>query len=209
MSLCKLQITDTFDVVGTQKLYNIKTCWQYLLQQGKLIYGSTFIISPQHKTTLYKLLVYAIEDAKEMAKYQLDPRKGILLMGQPNTGKTAMFRLIKSFFPRKKQYDIKTCRILSQEFSLKGFEMTTPLFAPNARPLVLDNLGKEMIAKHYGYASDVVYNIVEHFYEQRYDLPFPKLHITTTLTPIEIEKKYGIAFRKMLTELFNVIICEA
>jgi hypothetical protein len=208
MNQCKLQITDTFDVVGTQRLYNIKKIWQYLLQQGKMIYGSSFVISKTQKTAFYKLVVYAIEDQKEMAKFDLDPKKGILLMGQPNTGKTAMLRLIKPFFARKRQYEIKTCRVLSQEFSHKGFEMTESLLAPNAKGILLDNLGREMIAKHYGYSCDIIYNIVEHFYEQRHDLPFPKLHITTTLSPTEIERKYGVGFRKMLTELFNVIVCE-
>lgn len=208
MNQCKVQLSDTFDIIGTQKLYNMVKCWKYLLQQGKMIYGSEFILTKQHKAVLYQLLIYAIEDQKGLNKLTLDPQKGILLMGAPNTGKTAMMRLVKPFFARKKQYEIKTCRALSQEFALKGYEMIAPLLATNAKAIVLDNLGKENIAKHYGQSCDVTHNIVEHFYEQRHDLTYPRLHITTTLSPSEIERKYGIGFRKMLNELFNVIVCE-
>lgn len=205
MNQCNLEIKDLYDVVNTVKLYNMKNCWKYMLQQGKLIYGSHFILTAQHRTTLYKLLIYAIEDPEGMTRLNLDPKKGILLMGEPESGKTAMMRLVKAFFPNKKQYDIKTCRVLSQDFSHKGFEVTSSLLAPNAKGILLDNLGKEQVAKHYGYTCDIVYNIVEHYYEQRHDLSYPKLHITTTLSPSEIEKKYGAGFRRMLIEMFNII----
>lgn len=208
MNQCKLQVADTFDINGTQKLYNMTQCWKYLLQQGKIIYGNEFILTQQHKAILYKLLIYAIEDEKIMNRLELDPKKGILLMGEPNSGKTAMMRLVKPFFLHKKIYEIKTCRALSQEFSLKGYEMMTPLLSANAKTLVLDNLGTESTAKHYGQSCDVIHNIVEHFYEQRHDLTYPRLHITTTLSPSDIERKYGVGFRKMLTEMFNVIVVE-
>lgn len=208
MNQCKLQIADTFDIIGTQKLYNMAKCWKYILQQGKMIYGSDFILTRHHKDVLHKLLIYAIEDESIMQRLALDPKKGILLMGEPATGKTAMIRLVKPFFARKKQYEIKTCRVLSQDFSLKGYEMIAPLFTANAKVIVLDNLGKENIAKHYGQTCNVIHNIIEHFYEQRYDLTFPRVHITTTLSPADLERKYGIGFRKMFTEMFNVIVCE-
>lgn len=208
MSQCKLQVENTYQIIDREKQYNIKMCWRYLMQQGKLIYGGSFTLSAHHKTVYYKLLVYAIRDEQKMEQYNLDPRKGILLMGASNTGKTAIMRLVKPFFLRKMQYDIKTCRALSHEFSHKGFEMTGPLLCTQAKPIVIDNLGQENIAKHFGYSCDIIQNIVEHYYEQRYDMPYPKLHCTTMLSPSEIEKRYGITFRRMLTEMFNVIVCE-
>lgn len=208
MNSYKLQLTDTFELQGTVKMFDFDKCMSFLFQSGKTIYGNHFSINKQQKQVLSKLLIYAIEEPKKMAQYELDLRKGILLMGESGTGKTAMMRLIKPFLMRKKQYDIRTCRELSQEFSIKGFEMTVPILSPNSKPLVLDNMGKEAISKHYGYTCDVIPNIIEHFYEQRHDTTYAKIHITTTLSPKEIEKRYGIEFRKMLQQLFNVIICE-
>lgn len=206
MSHYNLNFTDTYTIVDKKRLFSIEKCWQYLLEQGKMVYGEHFRLTKEHKNVIYKLLIYAIEDEQEMRNLGLDPRKGILLMGEPMSGKTAMFRLTKSFYANKKKYDLKSCRLLSQGFVLNGFESLAPLFAPNAKVLVLDNMGKENNARHYGYTCDVVANIVEHFYEQRHDLEYPRLHINTALTPEEIGKKYGPEFRNMLKEMFNVVI---
>lgn len=208
MNHFKFQLSDTFQLVDQVRVYHYKNCMEFLLERGKFMYGGHFVITKSQKEVFYKLLVYAIEEPKILAKQELDLSKGILLMGEPGTGKTAFMRLIQSFFLRRKNYEIKTCRLLAQEFSHKGFEVFTPFFEPNAKALCLDNLGNEPLAKNYGNVCDVIPTLVEHFYEQRFDLKFPKLHGTTALSPQEIEKRYGIAFRKRLQAMFNVIICE-
>ncbi|WP_158960354.1 hypothetical protein [Myroides fluvii] len=208
MSNYKLQLKDTYTLLGREKTYNLDKCHAFILERGKSFFGYHFTITPQQYNIYHMLIAYAIEDQKTMAHFKLDPNKGLLLMGEEGIGKTAYMRLTQPFFPYKKNYDIKVCRLLAQNFSCKGHEIFTPIFANNAKSLCLDNLGKEFIAKHYGTPCDVIYNIVEHFYEQRFDHNYPKLHITTPLSPDELEKKYGKSFRKMLREMFNVIICE-
>lgn len=208
MSLFKTQLSDTYEVENQIKIYDYNRCLDFILERGKSIYGGHFIITKSQKDTFFKLFAYAIEDSKNLNREALDINKGLMLIGEAETGKTAMMRLIKDFFSHKKQYYIKTARIFSQEFSQKGFESINPLFQSHAKPLCLDNIGKENIAKHYGFQYDAVYSIVEHFYEQRYDQGYPKLHITTALSARELENRYGAGFRKMLQAMFNVIICE-
>lgn len=210
MSLYKLELKDTYDLLIDKnlKLYDHKRCEAFILERGKVVFGSHFMLSSKQSQIFHQLIAYAIEDRDMEVKFNLLPNKGLLLLGGAQTGKTAFMRLIQYFFERRKLYEIKSSRILAQDFSCKGYEAFTPLFDPNAKVLCLDNIGREPIAKHFGSTCDVVYNIVEHFYEQRFDLKYPKLHITSSLTPTELEKRYGRGFRAMLKEMFNTIVCE-
>lgn len=208
MNPYKIDIKDTFDLIDNKKYYRPERCIAYIKERGLHIFGSHFMISPKQKRIFDKLITYAVEDYALMNKLQLFPNKGLLLMGEKSSGKTAYIRLVQSFFSRRRSYTIKSSRLLAQEFSCKGYEVFTPLLESNARVLCLDNIGQEHLAKYYGSTCDVVYYLVEHFYEHRFDLPYPKLHITTSLSPPELEKKYGKGFRTMLQELCNVIICE-
>lgn len=208
MSPYKLQLENTYKIVDGEKKYDYKACLAYILERGKDIFDSNFIINPLHKKIYFQLLIYAINDGNSLDQHQLDPRKGLLLIGDSGVGKTAMMHLVKTFYPKKKQYQIKSCKAISNEFSHKGFESLMPLLVTNARPLCLDNLGREPVAKYFGTSCDTINNIIEYFHEQQHTLTNPKLHITTNLTPREIEKRYGIEFRRMLQTLFNVIICD-
>jgi len=206
MSHFKIQKTDTYQAKNNLNYYDMDKCMEYILERGKKMYGEHFVINKSQREVYKKLLFYGLEDLQNLR--ELDLNKGLLLMGESGCGKTAMMHLSKTFFIPKKRFEIKSCRALSQEFSHRGFEATTTLFDKNTKPICLDNLGKETTAKHYGYSCDVVYNIIEYQYEQRFNQNIPKLHITTSLSPKEIENRYGISFRKMLQEMFNVVVCE-
>ncbi len=208
MSRCKFVFEDTYEIKDQRRVYDFETCTAYVLQEGKRIYGQNFILNRYQKRVLYQLLIYAIEDENLLEKLHLDLRKGILLMGDSGVGKTALMKLVKPFFPRKKHYEIVSCRLLSQEFTKRGFDAFNAYLSKNSKPICLDNLGKELPAKHFGTNCEVGYNVVEHCYEHRFDFQHPKVHITTVLSPTDIEKRYGIGFRKMLQQMFNVIVCE-
>lgn len=206
MSLFKTNLEDTYNLVNTTKQYNFNTCLSFILERGKKLYGDEFIINQFHKDALYKVLIYAIEDPATLDRLDMSLDKGLLLMGAPNSGKTAALQLVKPFFSRKKQYDIKTCRSLVHDFMQRGFDATIGFENLNAKPICLDNLGKEQLAKHYGYSCEVVNNIIESHYEQRFDQSYPRIHITTSLSPTEIEDRYGQHFRRMLQQMFNVVV---
>ena len=208
MSHFKISLEDTFEIVGRQKLYDLPKCLAFLQERGTSIYGHHFFMSLHQREMFYKLIAYAIEDAKVMGELGLEPNKGLLLLGNTQTGKTAYFRLIQPFFSRRRNYIIKSSRLIAQEFATNGYAAFDSIFAPNAKVICLDHIGHEQIAKYYGSSCDVVLNIVTHFYEQRFDLTYPRLHITTTLSPTELEEKYGKSFRTMLQELTNVMVCE-
>ncbi|MDR2223387.1 MAG: hypothetical protein LBE34_11710 [Flavobacteriaceae bacterium] len=206
MSDYKIKLEDTYQVHDKQKLYDFDQFVAYVLERGKQMYGNSFIVNRYHKEALYYVLAYAIEDQKALQRFDMSLDKGLLLMGEPNSGKTSIMHLLKSFFPHKRQYNIKTCRSLANEFMQKGFEALAPYELTTCKPLCLDNLGKEHTAKHYGYACEVVNNIVESHYENRHEQTYPRLHITTSLSASELENRYGTHFRKMLQQMFNVVV---
>jgi len=208
MSLYKIELSDTYDLIDKNKMYDLNRCIDFILERGKTIFGYHFTISPKQRTIYYHLLAYAIGDPKKTAEFQLNMNKGLLIHGRPEMGKTAIMRLIQYFFSSQKQYELKPIQLLAQDFSCRGYDIFTPIFAPNAKGICLDNLGRETTMKYYGTSCDIAYHIVEHFYERRFDLTYPKLHIITELSASELEAKYGQHFRKMLREMFNVILCE-
>ena len=208
MSHYKIKLNDTFELKDGVKMFDYPTCLNFIKERGKEIFSPQFIINPYHKKIYFQLLSYAIEDLNQLNNLGINPKKGLLLIGDAGVGKTAMFYLTKPFYSNKRSYVIKSCNALANEFSYKGYEAIMPLIAPSASPLCLDNMGKETNAKHFGNTCDTTYTIVEHFYEQRFTLSYPKLHITTSLSPSEIQNRYGIGFRKMLQELCNVIVCD-
>lgn len=207
MSRYKIQFEDTYKIVNGQRLYELDVCLAFILERGKVMYGDRFVITSMQKKVYYKLLIYAIGAEKEMAKAELDPNKGLLLMGAPGIGKSAMMQLIKPFFTRKQSYDIRSCSLLTNSFCHKGFEAIAPLIEKNAKVLCLDQMGAEGMGKHYGVNADVANCLVEHFYENRFDQKYPKLHITTSLGSGEIGTRYGEGFRRMLKEMCNVVVC--
>ncbi|MDR0228919.1 MAG: hypothetical protein LBI72_07635 [Flavobacteriaceae bacterium] len=206
MSDYNIKIEDTYQIQNKQKLYDFDSCIAYVLERGKQMYNNNFVINRYHKEALYQVLAYAIEDQKVTQELGMSLDKGLLLMGESNCGKTSLMHLMKPFFSHKRQYNIKTCRSLSVAFMQKGFEAIAPFELSTCKPVCLDNVGMEHIAKHYGYSCEVVSNIVESHYENRHEQTYPRLHITTSMSPSELEKRYGTHFRKMLQQMFNVVV---
>ena len=207
MNTPTLTLNNAFEVIEDVKHYNFNHCLRLICQMGKEIYNPNFVINSFHKPVYFQLLSYAVEDHQQLEKMQLDPKKGLLLMGASGTGKTAMMHLCKNFFTRKKHFAILNSKTMYHDFSHRGFDALMPIIN-GKKPICLDNLGKEPMAKHFGTNCDTVYTLVEHFYENRYQAPYPLVHLITDLDPLQLEKRYGFGFRKMLQELCNVIVCE-
>lgn len=206
MSHFNPDVRETFEVVGNQIVYDRTRFLAFVLQRGQSIYGNQFVLTPALEAVYLKVLSYAIHDHAWLLQHGFDPQKGLLIMGPNGSGKTAVMHLMKVFFQRKMKYTLESCRKLAIAFSCKGYDALSPIFADSCRPLCLDSLGRESTAKYFGTNTEVVLDIVEHFYDKRLTQNFPHLHITTSLSASEIESRYGILFRRRLKELFNVIV---
>ncbi len=200
---------DTFEIVNNTKIYDPKKCFQYLEYQGKKNYHPNFKIDPNDIPTIYKLLIYAIQDQKRALELGLDLKKGILLSGPIGCGKTSIMQLIKPFVYARNDYKVKTCRELSFEFAKYGYEALNnyTLKTHNQNKLsgyCFDDLGAEQQIKHFGNDCNVMAEVLISRYEH-FVLDDSITHITTNLSASEIEKAYGNRVRSRLRQMFNLI----
>ena len=186
---------------------------EWMRTQGKNLFGDHFTVYAQDHELIYKLLVYAIGDSENTLQHNLSPRKGILLTGPVGCGKTSLMTLVKFFFPKEKQYTVKSVREITFEFEKDGFQVIgrysklafcNPPFSLINRSFCFDDLGTEHPIKYYGNVCNVLAEILL----SRYDLFIQKgilTHITTNLSASELESMYGSRVRSRLREMFNLV----
>lgn len=143
----------------------------------------------------------------------LDPDKGILLVGGVGIGKSTLMQ----FFSRnqKGMYRVISCREIESDFSSEGeksvqncsYNLTVSPsgneFAHMEMGYCFDDLGTEANGKHYGKEKNVMAEIILNRYDN--NIPFPFTHITTNLTARQIEDEYGQRVTDRMKQMFNII----
>jgi len=208
------QIADYRDGVFN---FSFQTSLQWMEERGKILFGNHFEIVETDYDLIYRLLVYAIGDLENSARYGINLRKGILLTGPIGCGKTSLMQLICYFFPRETQYQVKPTREISFEFEKDGFAVINQYskgsfvryanmpFLPKV--YCFDDLGLEHTPRYYGNECNVMAEILLN----RYDFFVSKrmlTHITTNLSASELESIYGNRIRSRMREMFNLIAFE-
>lgn len=195
---------DTFTAEKNQRFYDYKLCFQFIQEQGKKTYGSSFQLNVHQRESIYKLLIYAIKDEKLCKKHGIDVHKSVLIMGPSGCGKTSLFHLIKPFFIKKELYVIKSSKELSRNYFQKGFQCLDDYDFKSLPTLCIDDIGLETIGKHYGTNCDVVLELLD----LRWGTNFSQLktHLITSLDPQALQNRYGIDFRTKLKVQYNVIV---
>ncbi len=200
---------ETFKIENNQKIYDPTKCFQYLENQGKSIYNPNFKIHQNDIPTIYKLLVYAIQDQNTASKIGIDIKKGILLSGPIGCGKTSLMHLLKPYLHPKNDFKIKTCREISFEFAKSGYEALLPYTQKSNNQIRLpgfcfDDLGTEKQIKHFGNDCNVMAEILITRYEQFIENG-TITHLTTNLSASELENFYGNRLRSRMRSMFNLI----
>jgi DNA replication protein DnaC len=127
--------------------------------------------------------------------------KGILLMGKPGVGKsTFMLRNLVGNY----EGDTISCDTLVMRYMLKGMESFMDRHGRlNITQKVIDDLGTEQIATHYGNTL----NLMQLLIQQWYDLGHPK-HFTTNLNITELTERYGPRVIDRLKEMCYFIVLD-
>ena len=202
-------VLETYVVHKGFKVYNFQKCLEYLENQGKATYSSSFKISEMDHPTIYKLLIYMIQYEKTALNLKIELSKGILLSGAIGCGKTSLMNLVRPFAYHSFEYKIKTCREVSFEFAKNGFEAINCYTLKQANQSRLtgycfDDLGAEQQIKHFGNDCNVMAEVLISRYEQFVENK-SVTHITTNLSASEIENNYGNRLRSRMRQMFNLI----
>lgn len=138
----------------------------------------------------------------------LDPKKGLLLIGNIGCGKTTIMNVFRD---GPNPYRIVSCREVANYWKVNGdISAFSKLHSDNgmgkwSRELIgicFDDLGIENKTKNYGDEVNAMEEVLLNWYDKK---KFNKVHLTTNLTPDEIEQKYGKRVRSRMREMFNIV----
>jgi hypothetical protein len=139
----------------------------------------------------------------------LDPEKGLMIVGNIGSGKTT---LMSVFRDGPNPYRIISTREVAETWKKEGdiykycsLNYSKVLNSPfGNRPIgvCFDDLGIENKTKNYGDEANAMEEVLLNWYDKKV---FNQVHITTNLTPDEIEVKYGKRVRSRMREMFNLV----
>jgi len=128
---------------------------------------------------------YIIRAGKRRNVYATD-RRGLMLIGDPGCGKTVAMQFMASITGA---YLVTAAAILESFLVGGDVSFYSRSLELAVEPIVIDDLGAEREAAHFGNASPI-----SEWLQRRYahwQTGGPEMHIVTNLTPAEISRRYG------------------
>ena len=194
-----MDINQTFELKNGNRQYNYLKCIQYLQQQGRILYGSSYRIHPSQRQQLYRLLVYVTANKEECALYGIDLKKGLLVTGPENSGKTTLMHLLKPFFKANRQYIIRSSREVAACYNLFG-ETTLEKYHLKNIDYCFDDLGLEPVVGYTSGNREIVGELIQLRRENS-----ATIHIITRMNADALHKRYGNHFCNLLYQNSNVV----
>jgi hypothetical protein len=184
-----------------------------------------FVVDDMNRDFLKAMCYYFTSDPKfeklcspdgdgGMVHHNWRLNKGIMVVGDVGTGKTALMKL---FARNKRQcFDVMNCIDISFEFARKGDEAIQALghvhryqprdpyyFYHTELGICFDDLGTEEEKQHFGNRSNVMAEVILKRYAAGLD--FDMTHITTNLTADALKEMYGPRVWSRMMEMFNIV----
>jgi len=203
--------------------------WKHLRKRAQKELKQEFIVDDENKQQVSAFVAYFSDDRSRMAEMEIDPRKGIILIGNPGSGKSILFRTLRDVLESRheiqldgrtlfesrlfRRCNLYTCEHMAKLFMAKGEVGLEPFSKGavhrNGRDKVLkhacfDDLGAEELRNVYGNKKEVMVDIIQ----ERYDLFLEHgllTHFTSNLNPQEIENRYSSRIRSRIRQMCNVI----
>ena len=191
-----MNINQTYELKNGNRQYNYFKCMQYLQQQGRILYGSSYRIHPSQRQQVYRLLVYATANKEECALYGINLQKGLLVTGPGNSGKTSLLHLLKPFFQTNRQYIIRSSKEVAFCYERFGTHTVQQYISQNIS-YCFDDLGLERLKLD----TEVIKKLLQFRLLHVAD----NTHISTRLDKASLVKKYGKNFTELLYCKLNPI----
>lgn len=204
--------------------------WRFANKRSIKELKHEFIVDDENRHQVAQFVAYFSNDFETLEKYNMDFRKGLIIIGNPGSGKSLLFRIMSDIFksdltvnygereiPLRKFYNhfnMYTCEHMAKLFIKDGETALAP-FGKNAvvlenkevinlRHACFDDLGSEEMRNSFGNKKEVMLDIVS----ERYDLFLEyglKTHFTSNLSPDEVSSRYGDRMRSRIRHMCNVI----
>ena len=173
-----------------------------------------YVVDGENRETIVKCLVYLLGGNEQFP--DLDPQKGLMLVGNIGCGKSMLMEILKSMMSYKtllgikgKGFRIVKAADISDEYMLgsKGEQYGELFYNGKIKSfaLCIDDLGFESI-KIMIYGNEII--PLAHVLNKRcavFEWHGDVTHITTNLSPGEIEAIYGDRIRDRLRKMCNVV----
>jgi len=172
-----------------QSPYNYTAAAGWLLSQGKLQFGNSFILEKKDRPVLRALLCYFMQDEIGAPLLNINLKKGILLAGPVGCGKSSLMFLLRRLVPPDRKFQIKSCRQVSFEFMQDGYEVihrySRGRHYPNqVSAHCFDDFGAEATLRYYGNEC----NVMAEIFLSRYELFVEQQIITHLTTNLALQK---------------------
>jgi DNA replication protein DnaC len=181
--------------------------------------GTKLIVDEQNKLPIDIFISWATGNEKRMLELGVNPRKGLLLRGNPGSGKSIMFRTLRELLKHDEYYHLyrkltyTTAEAVAKKFIIGGEKelnkYTTDAVRfdygrPNLSHVCFDDLGNEEAKKHFGNFKEVMKDVITERYDHFVDHGLISC-FTTNLTMDDIESRYDQRVRSRLEQMCNIV----
>jgi len=191
-------------------LFDYREILQQLQHKGKHLFGKNFRLYKEDLPVLVPIIAWMLRDEDVAVQCGIDLNKGIFLSGPIGVGKTQIMQLMRYITSPAFDYKVISCTKLALDFGRKGpeiiHEYTYGNFRSNGAPQTycFDDLGKEIVVKHYGTSCQIMQQIFHARYELFIECGMIT-HAASSLHTRQIEERYGAEIISRLREMFNRI----
>ncbi len=162
------------------------------------------------KTEIYDILTEYFAGAPEFEarSKSYDLKKGLLIVGDVGTGKTAAMRIFRQLMSAnaEKSFQMTSTRQVIRNYTIDGAKVMNKLGSYCKDVIYFDDLGLEEVnSKMYGNSANVMSEVLLDRYEI-FVYDNIKTYATSNLGADELEKIYGKRVRDRMREMFNFVI---
>lgn len=183
----------------------------HICQEKSAVIGRQFQVDDNNKAVIQNLIKYFIADPSG----EHDPAKGLLIFGAVGLGKTYLMSVMQTFVHAAKieqrKFIIKVCADIVDEVEETGKDapgITAVQKYFYGQDYCFDDLGQELaVLQRYGNTFSVMERILVKRYANFVNGKCIT-HITTNLTPEDIESTYGSRLADRCNEMFNFVFMD-